>query len=58
MIEKIRNIIKLINIVIVKLILTITYILIFIPYRLFIKKPDSGWINQYTNWDFDFNRMW
>ncbi len=53
-----RNIIKQINIVVVKMILIITYILVFIPYRLFVKKPDSEWIDQFTSHDFDFNKMW
>lgn len=55
--KKIRRIIRAINIAIVKVLLTIAYIVIILPYRMFVKKPEAGWAKpqQATT---DLSKMW
>lgn len=44
--NKLHLVVKLVNQGVVKLLLTIIYLLVFVPYRLFISKPKAGWHNQ------------
>lgn len=55
--KKIKQIIKLINMMVVGIMLTAVYFVIILPYRLFIKKPSTNWVSGkdvQTNLD----RMW
>lgn len=55
--KKIKQIIRLINMVIINIILTVVYFAMILPYRLFIKKPNANWLHGKsipTNLD----RMW
>lgn len=55
--KKIRRIIRAINIAIVKILLTIAYVVIIFPYKLFVKKPEATWTKpqQLTT---DLSKMW
>lgn len=55
-IDFLKQIAKWINISIVKCILTIVYFVVLLPYRLFMKKPESHWIEDEDY--FDPNKMW
>jgi hypothetical protein len=55
--KKIKQIIKLVNMMVVGIMLTAVYFVIILPYRLFIKKPSANWVSGkdvQTNLD----RMW
>ena len=55
--KKIRRIIRAINITIVKVLLTIAYIVIIFPYRMFVKKPEAGWAKP-KQVPTDLTKMW
>ena len=55
--KKIRRIIRAINIAIVKVLLTIAYAVIILPYKLFVKKPESTWTKPQQA-PTDLTKMW
>lgn len=55
--NKIKQIIRFINMVVINIILTVVYFVIILPYRLFIKKPNANWISGNTI-QTHLDRMW
>ena len=55
--KKIRRIIRAINIAIVKVLLTIVYVVIIMPYKLFVRKPEATWAKPQQA-PTDLTKMW
>ena len=55
--KKIRRIIRAINIAIVKVLLTMAYIVILMSYRLFVRKPEAKWAKPQQA-PTDLTKMW
>ena len=55
--KKIRRIIRAINIAIVKVLLTIAYVVIILPYKLFVRKPEAKWAKPQQA-PTDLTKMW
>lgn len=56
--RKFRQIIKCLNIAIVKLLLCVVYIVIITPYRLIIRKPSHGWLEYSQQFHSKQGNMW
>ena len=55
--KKLRRIIKNINIAIAKVLFTIAYVVIIMPYKLFVRKPGANWAKPEQSLS-DLTKMW